>query len=172
MTILLVTVLAASLVGAAYDVRTRRVPNWLVLALLICGLIENVALSGWRGAFADLALVAAVLLAGTLAFSFKLIGGGDVKLLAAAAGTLAYPAGVSFVLLTLLCGGVLAVAYAAMRGRLQTTFANVQSVAFPLLVGVRPVRPENGLAMPYALAIFAGAICTAALSAAHLRLLP
>jgi len=48
------------------------------------------------------------LLAGTAAFSFKLIGGGDVKLLAAAAGTLGYPACVFFILCTLVSGGFIA----------------------------------------------------------------
>jgi len=171
MTLPLLTVLVASLIGAVSDVRTRKVPNVLVGALLICGFLENAALSGWSGVLGDLAVTAAVLLAGSFAFSFKLVGGGDVKLLAAAAGALAYPAGVSFVLLTLLCGGVLAIGYAALRGRLQATFANVQAATLPLFAGVRPVRPDNGLAMPYALAIFAGALATAAFGAAHLRLL-
>ncbi len=172
MTLQLVTVLVASLIGAASDVRTRRIPNALVFALLICGLIENAMLSGWSAALAALGLVALVLIAGTIAFSFKLIGGGDIKLLAAAAGTLAYPAGISFLLLTLLSGGVLAIAYAISKGRLQATFANVQAITLPLFAGAQPARPQNGLAMPYALAIFSGALCTAALSAAHLRLLP
>lgn len=172
MTLTLITVLAASLIGAVSDVRTRRVPNILASALLVCGLAESAALSGWSGVLWCLALTAGVLLAGTVAFSFKLIGGGDVKLLAAAAGTLGYPAGILFVLLTLLCGGVLGLAYAIARGRLHATFANVQAITFPLFAGVRPVRPANGLAMPYALAIFAGALCTAALAAAHVRLLP
>jgi prepilin peptidase CpaA len=172
MTLALATVLAASLVGAVCDVRTRRVPNALVGALFACGLIENAALFGWRGAAIDLALTVAVLLAGTVAFSFKLIGGGDVKLLAAAAGTLGYPAALSFVLLTLLCGGVIGLAYATVRGRLQATYANMQAVTLPLLAGVAPARPPNGLAMPYAVSIFAGALCTAALGASHLRLLP
>lgn len=172
MTLALATVLGASLLGAVCDVRTRRVPNILVGALFVCGLIENVVLFGWKGAAIALALAAAVLLAGTVAFSFKLIGGGDVKLLAAAAGTLGYPTALTFVLLTLLCGGVIGLAYAAMRGRLQATYANMQAVTLPLLAGVAPARPSNGLAMPYAVSIFAGALCTAALGAAHLRLLP
>ena len=172
MTLLLATVLAAALVGAVSDLRTRRVPNVLVGVLLLAGLIENFYLAGWHGAVIDLGVAAAVLAAGTVAFSFKLIGGGDVKLIAAAAGTLGYPAGISFVLFTLLCGGVLALAYAALRGRLHATLANVQAATLPLLFGVRPVRPHDGLAMPYAVAVFAGALCTAALSLTTLRLLP
>lgn len=172
MTLFLVTVLAASLIGAVTDVRTRRIPNWLVLALLIAGLVEHAVLSGWTGVLGDLALAGAVMLAGTVAFSFKLIGGGDVKLLAAAAGTLGYPAGITFVLLTLVCGGVLALVFAAFHGRLQQTFSNVRAAALPIFAGARPARPQTGLAMPYALAIFAGALCATAVSTTHTGLLP
>ena len=172
MFLLLVTVLAASLIGAVADVRTRRIPNWLVLALLIAGLTERAVLFGTTGFLTGLAVGAAVIAAGTLAFSLQLIGGGDVKLFAAAAATLGYPAAIPFLLLTLICGGVLAVVYSAVRGRLGATFANVRAAAVPLMFGLRPARPANGLAMPYALAIFAGALCTTAVNAAHTRLLP
>ena len=172
MTIALALVLAASLAAAASDIRTRRIPNLIPGALLVCG-VAAAAFSGWQTAAVDLAIVVAVLVAGTFAFSFKLIGGGDVKLLAAAAGTLGYPAGVLFILFTMLCGGVIAVAYAAMRGRLGATIGNVRTMAAPLMVGMRPARPD-GTPMPYAVAIFAGALCTALVNgfAPHLRLLP
>ena len=170
MTIALGMVLLASLLAAASDVRTRRIPNALVGALFVCGLAVS-AFAGWRAVGIDLLIVLAVLIAGTLLFSFKLIGGGDVKLLAAAAGTLGYPTGVSFILFTLVCGGVIAVVYATLRGRLGATVANVQTMTLPLLSGVRPVRPD-GTPMPYALAIFAGALCTLLINgiAPHLRL--
>jgi prepilin peptidase CpaA len=166
-------VLAASLLAAIADLRTRRIPNALAGVLFASGLALNV-FSGWHAAAADLLLVAAVILAGTVVFSLKLIGGGDVKLLAAAAGTLAYPAGVEFLLLTLCCGGVLAAVYAAMRGRLAATLFNVRAMALPVFAGVAPARPQAGLAMPYAVAIFAGALCTALVNGflPHLRFLP
>lgn len=172
MTLGLSLVLAASLAAAACDIRTRRIPNVLVASLLVCGLAVN-ALSGWQAVAIGLAVAALILVAGTVAFSFKIIGGGDVKLLAAAAGTLGYPDGAAFVLLTLLCGGVIAVAYASLRGRLRATIGNVQTMALPLMAGVRPAAPD-GTPMPYAVAIFAGALCTWFLRvyAPHVRLLP
>lgn len=164
-------VLAAALAGAVCDVRTRRIPNMLVSGLFVAGIAAN-ALGGWKPAVAGILIAAAVLIAGTFLFSLKLIGGGDVKLLAAAAGTLGYPSCVSFVLFTLISGGVIAVAYAAYRGRLRATLANVQSIALPVFAGIRPARPD-GTPMPYALAIFAGALCTLLLNtyAPHLRFL-
>lgn len=173
MSLALAPVCAAALLAAIADVRTRRIPNALAIVLFICGLILN-AFAGWHALAADLAISLAVLFVGSIAFSLKLIGGGDVKLLAASAGTLAYPAGVAFLLYTLLCGGVIAVAYSALRGRLGTTLSNVRGIALPVFAGVRPAQLHNGTAMPYALAIFAGALCTAVVSgfAPHMRFLP
>jgi prepilin peptidase CpaA len=166
-----VLVLVAALAAAYTDVRTRRIPNWLVAALFVSGIAVN-AVGGWKPAVVALVVAAAVLIAGTFLFSLNLIGGGDVKLLAAAAGTLGYPAGGFFILCTLISGGLIAVAFAAYRGRLRATFANVQSMAIPVFAGVRPARPD-GTPMPYALAIFAGALCTAIVNtfAPHLRFL-
>ena len=171
MTIAVVLVLAASLFAAASDVRTRRIPDVLVVALLLGGLAVN-AFAGWQHAALDVAIAFAVLILGSFAFSLKLIGGGDVKLLAAAAGTLGYPWATTFLLSTLLCGGVIAIVYSMLRGRLRTTFSNLKTIALPIFAGVRPARLETGTAMPYALAIFAGACLTAIVSglAPHQRL--
>jgi hypothetical protein len=59
-----------------------------------------------------------------------------------------------------------------MRGRLRSTLTNVKTIAFPIFTGIAPARLENGTAMPYALAIFAGACFTAIASglAPHQRL--
>lgn len=173
MTLAFALVLLASLIAAVTDLRTRRVPNVLVGALFVSGLALN-AFAGWQAVALDLAIVALVVIAGTFAFSFRLIGGGDVKLLAAAAGTLGYPAGGNFLLFTLLCGGVVAIAFSAVRGRLGATFSNVRAMALPVFAGAAPARPQAGLAMPYAVAIFAGALCTALVNGLlpHLRILP
>ena len=150
-------VLAASAAAAISDVRTRRIPNALVIALFVGGLFINI-FAGAVPAALDIAIAAAVLLAGTVAFSFRLIGGGDVKLLAAAAGTLGFPLAVKFVLFTFIAGGLIAILFAFSRGKLRATFANVRAVALPLAAGVAPERLQNGTPMPYALAICAGAV--------------
>ncbi|HZZ64768.1 MAG TPA: prepilin peptidase [Candidatus Baltobacteraceae bacterium] len=160
MTLAIVLVLAASVLAAGTDVRTRRIPNALVVALFVSGLALN-AVAGWQPAALDVAIVIAVLAAGTFAFSLKLIGGGDVKLLAVAAGTLGVPAAGTFILATLLSGGVIAIIYSALRGRLRTTLHNVKGLALPVFAGAAPPRLLTGTQMPYALAIFAGASFTA-----------
>jgi prepilin peptidase CpaA len=153
-------VLAASLLAAAFDLRTRRIPNALVISLFVCGLAVN-ALGGWHQMLVQIALTAGVLFAGSIAFSLRLIGGGDVKLLAAACGTLGYPAAQNLLLYTVLCGGIIALVYSAIRGQLRATLTNVYAMTLPMFAGVRPAKLQTGTAMPYALAIFAGACFTA-----------
>lgn len=168
----LAAVLCASLAAAIFDLRSRRIPNAISIALAIGGLAFNF-FAGWQHGLAALGLMALVLVAGTIAFSFKLIGGGDIKLIAAAAGTLGWPLCVPFALFMFLSGGVVAVGFALVRGRLRHTVANVQGMAMPMLAGAAPARPVDATPMPYALAIFGGAALLAIVEtvAPHARIL-
>jgi prepilin peptidase CpaA len=168
----LAAVLIASLVAAIFDLRSRRIPNAISIALATGGLAFNFFF-GWQHGLAALALMALVLVAGTFAFSFKLIGGGDVKLIAAAVGTLAWPLCVPFALFMFLSGGVVALGLAIARGRLRETALNVQGMAMPMLAGAAPARPVDATPMPYALAIFGGAVLLAIVQtvAPHARIL-
>lgn len=66
------------IIGAAYDIRLRRLPNWLSLALLVSGLAFAVTQRGdawpWHIALAVLCLVG-----GALLFRFGVFGAGDAK---------------------------------------------------------------------------------------------
>jgi len=162
MTATLAAVLIASLAAAIFDIRARRIPNAVSIALAVAGIAINF-FYGWQAGLVSVAIIAAVLFVGTVAFSLRLIGGGDIKLLAAAAATLGYPHCIGFLLLVFLSGGVIAVALALLRGQLHTTVTNVRGIALPLFAGAAPARPQNGIAMPYAVAIFAGAALLAVL---------
>lgn len=107
--------------GAAIDIRTRRVPNALTLPLAAAGLLVAVAGLGPIGPSAALAgcgIGLALMLPGYLAGG---TGAGDVKLLAAA-GTLLGPSATLWAFgFTLITGGAMALAVAAVRGRLWLT---------------------------------------------------
>lgn len=155
-------VLSASAIAAYSDVRTRRIPNSLCAGLLACGLFISV-FGGWQHAVISVALFAAVFLAGTLLFSMKLIGGGDVKMLAASAATLGWPGAPWFLLYTILAGGVIGVAIALARGRMRPMLSALKAMVLPMISGLRPaVVPSAAGSMPYGLAIFAGAATLAA----------
>lgn len=150
-------VLAASAIAAFTDVTRRKISNVLVAALLVIGVALQ-ATHGLSALAASLGIFVLVMAAGTVAFSWGIAGGGDVKFLAAACAALGWPAAVPFFLYTVLAGGVLAVAFALHRRTLRSTTANLGLISLSLASGVRPqLQRSRDTDMPYALAILAGA---------------
>ncbi|HVA27906.1 MAG TPA: prepilin peptidase [Candidatus Baltobacteraceae bacterium] len=161
-----ILVLLASAAAAYTDVTSRRIPNALPIALGIAGLASTLVADP-RAVLAFAAILVAALAFGTMLHARGLLGGGDVKLIAAAAATYGLRDAPTFLAATLLAGGTLALAVAAIRGRLRATVANLTAFAVPMLAGVRPNAIVNGTKMPYALAIFAGALALALVHAMH-----
>lgn len=152
-------VLCASAAAAWTDVRNRRIPNALSAALCAAGAIAAAHEGIWAlMPFAGILVL--VLVAGTFAHANGVLGGGDVKFLAAACATLGARDAIVFLLATLVAGGVLALIVAAGQRRLRATLSNVATLALPMLAGVRPAPLRQGTKMPYALAILAGALAT------------
>jgi prepilin peptidase CpaA len=151
-------VITAACVASYTDFKDRKIPNALVAALLLTGLLLH-AHGGWAPLATSLLLALVTLLLGTIAFAFKVMGGGDVKFLAAAAATLGWPHTASFLLFTLAAGGVLAIVVSAARGRLPLLVRNVTTLTCAAAAGLpaaTPVTPAG--TVPYAFAILAGAV--------------
>lgn len=75
-------------VGAAlalYDIRYRRLPNWLVAVLLTLSSAHAILGLGWSGYALAATHGLAALIVGALLFNWKLIGGGDAKFYASVA---------------------------------------------------------------------------------------
>lgn len=134
-----IAILAVMLVVAATgDIRTRRIPNKLNLAIALLAapfwVLSGYAL--WPDIAAQLALGAGVFLAFALLFQLGMMGGGDVKLLAALALWLPVGALVKLLVIMALAGGVLTLA---------------------MLVRHKVAKSEEKLEVPYGVAIaFAG----------------
>ena len=111
-------VLGACAVASYTDVRDYRIPNWLTIGLAIVVLALSLR-QGPVGFGVSFAIFGTVLLIGAVAFCLKMLGGGDMKLAAAAAAGIGYPDFVSFLVYTLLAGGVLGIIVAAIRRRLR-----------------------------------------------------
>jgi prepilin peptidase CpaA len=147
----------ACALAAMTDVRARRIPNVLTGALALAAL--PLALWAGPGAFgAALAVAAAVFVLGAGCFALGVLGGGDVKLLAAASLALGYPLAIGFVAATLVCGGLFALGYLVVRGRLGESAARLRAAIFG---GGRAAIGSGSGRLPYALAIAAGAACSA-----------
>lgn len=156
-------------VGAGFDIRERRIPNWLTASAAIFGLALHLALGGWAAmGFAALAGITG----GAIFFLFFVVGGmgaGDVKLMAAVATISGFGHLGQLFVATTLFGAALAIVLAAVKGRLRATAVNVgRLILHHAQAGMAP-HPELNLAsatalrLPYALAIAGG--CWAVLAA-------
>ena len=131
--------LAALVVTAgAWDLRSRRIPNALTIPALAAGIVLQWLLHGWAG-LADAALGAAAALAITLPlFALRGLGGGDVKLMAAA-GVMTGPRNFLVIfLLNALLGGIVALVLVMTRGRLVRTLRNTAAILGQMVRGRAP----------------------------------
>ena len=144
---------AGCLALAAYtDVRSRRIPNALAVAVAALGIVRLI-LAGDPGAALDSVAVAAALFAvGFLLFWRGLIGGGDVKLTAAAGLLVGYHALSEFLVAMSLFGLVVTLAVLA-ADRLAA-----RPAAVPLAAAHDPTRVRP--TVPYGVAIAASGILT------------
>ena len=138
------------------EIKARRIPNWLTLGAIALGL-GAAAIEGGVDGLWDSALGLAI--AGGLFLPFCLlgvVGGGDMKLMAAVGAITGWPMVLRVVCNTCIAGGVISIAIMAWNGILLTTLANV----FRIMVGMP--RKAHGLhkqpMVPYALAITLGTL--------------
>jgi prepilin peptidase CpaA len=162
----LTTAVTSSLVGSVYDVKSRRIPNFVTFPSMLIGLALHLALGGWKQLLLSLA---AGLLCGTAFLLFFIAGGmgaGDVKLMTAVGCIAGLPHVAYLLVLTALSGGVMALCLAVSRGRLKETISNVGAIAsHHSQEGLAP-HPDINLSnvttlrLPYALAIASGCLIT------------
>ena len=145
-----------------HDLRMRLIPNTLVLWGLITALVLSMTPRG-------IGLSSAMLggMTGFLVFLFlhlfKMVGAGDVKLVAAVGMFVGWPDMAKVCLAILIAGGLLSVAWALWTSRWQTVLKNLQTgvmqhlrsgllpqIGQPLITQVSPER------VPYALAVGLG----------------
>jgi Flp pilus assembly protein protease CpaA len=118
-------------VGAAalWDVRTRRIPNALVLVGLVLGLILAAFHGTWIAALSGAGIALAL---GIVPFALRALGGGDVKA-AIVVGLFVGPAGVlKVVLLTALCSGIYAGIWWSMQKYISSKAPSSLPVGLPL----------------------------------------
>jgi prepilin peptidase CpaA len=109
-TLILACAMAVFAVAAWGDVRTRRIPNTVALALGALGLARMIALGEPVAAGYTIAASAAVFVVAFLLFCIGVIGGGDAKFVSAAALVVGAHGLVAFLILMSLCGSLLAIA--------------------------------------------------------------
>ena len=139
-------------VAAFEDFRRFTIPNWLTLGLCALWPVSLVAAPSLSSALAALGCAVIVFLVGAVLFARGYIGGGDVKLLAAAV-LWTGPAGLSSLLiLTALLGGVLALILVSPLGAYLVAGARAQ------LGAPAPAPAIESTPVPYGIAIAAASL--------------
>jgi prepilin peptidase CpaA len=151
-------------VAAVTDLRSQRIPNWLVAA----GVINA---TGWTlvpGTTLDFTQFLEGLAVGLLVFlplyGMRAVAAGDVKLMAMVGAYLGMRGEIGAILFTVLAGGVLAISIAARTGVLRQMFRNIGGVLrgsiAGLACGTLPSAEVGAPAarMPYGVAIAVGTI--------------
>jgi len=149
-------------VATVSDLRSRRIPNWLVVPFLLSGLAVQTVTGGWSGAGGSISGIGLAALLFGLPCFLRAMGMGDLKL-AAGVGAWIGPSQLflAFVV-TGIVGGILAGCYALFHGSLGKSFDSTANLlAHFAKSGLRPhpeVRLDNraALSIPYAPAIAIG----------------
>jgi prepilin peptidase CpaA len=176
-------VLLALVLGAAvFDIRYRRIPNWLTAGGILVGFALNGfirqswppgVLSAWPGVWFSLK---GFLLGFGIYFALYMLramGAGDVKLMGAIGALAGASDWFGIFLVTAILGGVLALLVVLLRGRLKTTLWNVSFIlsemkhARPAYVGKEELDVKNPKAfgLPHGAVIAVGTMVFLALTA-------
>ncbi len=157
--------LALVLTAAVYDVRYRRIPNWLTLLGVLAGLGLNTFLyQGWPGLRFGLLGLAVAFAIYFVLYALRAMGAGDVKLMAAIGSMVGWENWFGIFIVTALIGGVAALVLVAMRGRLKKTIFNVGFILSEMKSG-RPGyigREELDVRNPKAVGLPHGAVIAVA----------
>lgn len=172
--------LALSLALAALsDARQRRIPNALVLVTLLAGLLWNAVgpqpfrqndglFAMYPGALGLGSSLLGALVALLIFLPFhvlRVLGAGDVKLLAAVGAFAGPAASVNLALCVLVAGGALALAYMAVARNSRLVMQNTLDALGQMLPGSAgsfDARTQTAWRMPYAVAIALGVAAYAA----------
>lgn len=162
------------LIAAWSDIKTRRIPNWLVLLGILVGLLANGLLPAGLGfnntfvpgglgllaALQGMGLGLAVLLP---LYLLRAMGAGDVKLMGMVGAFLGPVHVQGAILFTLLAGGLVALILALRSGMLKRLIQNIKFILMggmvKMSVGQLPVMDDLPLSvgkLPYGVAIAMG----------------
>jgi prepilin peptidase CpaA len=149
--------IALVVVAAAADLRSRRIPNMLVVPFLFLGLGSSAIAHGWSGI--GLSLLGMCLAAAALGV-FCFLGGmgmGDLKLCAAVGAWIGPSQLLVALVMTSLIGGVMAMGWALTGGFVAEALRGTASLVFGKRIGLTLASP-GAHKLPYAPAIALGTI--------------
>lgn len=153
--------------AAAFDVGTRRIPNFITVGGLAVALVLRLSTGGVDALVGGLLGALLAFLVAFPLFMLKGMGGGDVKLLTAAGAFLGPYSTFVALLATALVGGLLAIVVSFRRKRLGSSLTGtvtvVKGLALKAISGgevdaVPTLETRDAVTVPYGVAIAVGAV--------------
>lgn len=162
------------LTAAVYDLRYRRIPNWLTVSGVLAGIALNTFLYPiWPGLKASLLGLAAGFGVYFVLYALHAMGAGDAKLMAAVGALVGWKDWFGIFIITAIIGGVMALIVVLFRKRLMKTMFNVGFILSEMKSG-RPaylsreeldVKNPKSMGLPHGAVIAVGTIFFLAVSA-------
>jgi prepilin peptidase CpaA len=176
--LLLILVLTAAL----YDVRYRRIPNWLTAAGVLLGVGLNAFLTfdsveRWSGLMRSVEGLLIGFFAYLLLYLIRAMGAGDVKLMAAVGAIVGPRDWFGIFLITAILGGIMALILVLVRKRLKKTLFNLSFIVDEMSHG-RPaymrneeldVKSGKSVGLPHGAVIAVGTLFFLALTSPFVR---
>ena len=147
-------------IAALYDIRSRRIPNWTVLAGLVLGLAINSFLFEWAGLKMSLLGIGFAFLIYFPLYILRGMGAGDVKLMAAVGSIVGAANWLGIFLITAIVGGLAAIVLLLASHRFRRGLVNVGFLVSQLLSFRAPyaAREELDVNSPKAMKLPHGAV--------------
>jgi prepilin peptidase CpaA len=157
------TLLAIIVVAAFFDIKERRIPNWIILF----GLIAGLGLGGFQGStqllFSLIGFLVGLLFL-MIPFAFGWMGAGDVKLFAVVGALVGYKPLPRVFFYSCIVAGITALIAMALDKARQISFKNFwqdwKFILLPLLTSLpdNTLRQSRVYSVPWGLAMAAGTI--------------
>jgi prepilin peptidase CpaA len=170
--------LAVVLGAAIFDVRYRRIPNWLNVLGVLAGIAMNSFLyQGLPGLVFALKGLFLAFTVYVVLYALHAMGAGDVKLMAAVGAIVGWEDWFGIFIVTAVVGGIMSLILVASRGRVKKTLFNVSFILSEMKSG-RPaylaneeldVKSNKAMRLPHGATIAVGALFFLALRAHFTR---
>ncbi len=152
------------IVAAIWDIRTRRIPNWLTLSGVLVALALNTFIyqpvGTWFGVALSLKGLGLAFGVYFMLYLLRAMGAGDVKLMAAVGAAAGWENWLGILVLTSVAGAVAGLLLVAFKGRFRKTLGNLGLIVSSLGRGRAPYKdsPELDVSSDKALRLPHGAL--------------
>src|SRR5579864_1491700 len=163
--VVIAALIAVVFTAAVFDVRYRRIPNWVSVSGVVFGITLNaIVYRGLPGVVFSLKGIALSFSIYFVLYALRAMGAGDVKLMAAVGSLVGWQDWLGVFFISAIVGGILALIIVARRGRVQRTFRNVGFI-LSQMARLRPAylaREELDVRSPQAVSLPHGAVIAVA----------